>query len=142
MENLNTDELKDWRCNLKIKLKVDAVMYIDTILFGNNYEKGQSHWDMMEHLCEYMTGKTFIDDSSLYQCLHAKSQVITDNLDKEVGLKIVNHRNISNKMVDRYATILCDKMICMVDTMLGDNDTFTRYVKPTKLVSPVRKLTV
>lgn len=140
---MNKEELVDWRRVLKTKIKVDAVMYIDTVLFGCGYEKGRAHWDMIEHLCEYTTGATFEDDSSLYLYLHTESQKITDNLDLEIGLQITNtiFQKHTKREINERATKLTDKLIDMVETMLGENDTISNKTKediPTKLMTPVR----
>ena len=139
---LNKDELIEWRRVLTGKINISCIMYVDAILFDSNYEKGKAHWDIMEHLCEYVTGNTFEDDQSLYLCLHDKSQKITDNLDEHVGLKLYNtYRERSKMEMDGYGRKLCEKLIMMVEPLVRNCGTFSRHVTPTKLTTPSRRMT-
>jgi hypothetical protein len=142
MDSLNKEELIEWRRVLKNKIKIDAITYIDTILFDIDYQKGRTHWDMIEHLCEYVTGVTFENDPSLYLCLHSKSQKITDYLDETIGLKIFNiYKEYSDRELNEYGYKLADKILKMVEPLIKNNTTYTRKIIPTKLITPSRRLT-
>lgn len=140
---MTPENLVEWRRVLRKKLKTDATMYIDAIIFNSNYEKGRAHWDMVETLCEYTTGEIIDLDSSLYKCLHTVSQKITDNLGSVIGLEIVNgfFKEHTATEIDIMSTKLTDKLIEMIEDLLGDKPTMTRKTEkdiPKKLVPPVR----
>ena len=136
---------KDFRDEVRDKMKPIAMRYIDTIIYCRGFEKSDVHWEMMESACSFAKGTPYEtdEDMGLHMFLHDKSQEITSHLDETIGFSLGNSFGENSKHdIEALGVKLVNELCKLVLTLFPDHDSYSSFKakepKPTKLETPPR----
>ena len=138
---------KNFRDEIRDKMKPLAVQYLDTIIYFRDYEKSDVHEEMIDLACSFVKGTPYEpdEDMRIHTLLRKESLKVTSRLDEAIGFSCdVEFRGKPKHVIEAFGVKLVDEMCKVVLTLFPDPESYQSFkdgeLKPTKLETPHRGL--
>lgn len=136
---------KNFRDEIRDKMKPLAVQYIDTIIYFRDYERSDVHWEIIDLACAYVKDAPYEpdEDINLNLILRRESLKITNNLNESIGFSNdIGFRDKPKHVIEALGVKLVDEICKVVLEVFPNLEAYQSFkakeVKPTKLKTPSR----
>ena len=138
---------KNFRDEIRDKMKPLAVQYLDTIIYFRDYEKSDVHEEMIDLACSFAKGTTYEpdEDMRIHTLLRKESLKVTSHLDEAIGFSHTpEFRGKPKHVIEALGVKLVDELCKVVLKLFPDPESYQSFkdgeIKPTKLETPRRGL--
>ena len=138
---------KNFRDEVRDKMKPLAVQYLDTIIYFRDYEKSDVHEEMIDLACSFVKGTPYEpdEDMRIHTLLRKESLKVTSHLDEAIGFSgDVGFRGKPKHVIEALGVKLVDELCKVVLALFPDPDSYQSFkdgeLKPTKLETPHRRM--
>ena len=136
---------KNFRDEIRDKMKPLAVQYLDTIIYFRDYEKSDVHEEMIDLACSLVKGTPYEPDEDMWihTLLRKESLKVTSHLDEKIGFSYeLGFRDKPKHVIETFGVKLVDEICKVVLALFPDPESYQSFKakepKPTKLERPRR----